>query len=70
MSMIGKLITSIDVMKILDTGLPQGSDLRLILAIINNGCWNPQGQAIGAELPEDERMRERFGDPLFVRAGN
>ncbi len=72
--MIGKVITSIQVMKTLDADLPQLSDLRVVLALIEDGTVTKAAVRLGVTQSalsyQVERMRKRFGDPLFVRVGN
>ncbi|MES2052318.1 MULTISPECIES: LysR family transcriptional regulator [Polaromonas] len=61
-------------MKTLDTDMPQLSDLRVVLALIEDGTVTKAAVRLGVTQSalsyQVERMRKRFGDPLFVRVGN
>jgi DNA-binding transcriptional LysR family regulator len=61
-------------MKILDTDLPQLADLRVVLELIERGTVTKAAESLGVTQSalsyQLERMRQRFGDPLFVRVGN
>lgn len=61
-------------MKTLDAGMPQLADLKVILALIEHGTVTKVAERLGltqsALSYQVERMRKRFGDPLFVRVGN
>ncbi len=54
--------------------LPQVSDLRALLALAADGTVSQAARRLGMTQSglsyALERMRERFGDPLFVRVGN
>jgi DNA-binding transcriptional LysR family regulator len=54
--------------------LPSASDLRSILAVLDSGTVTRAAQRLGLSQSalsyQIERMRRRFGDPLFVRSGN
>ncbi|MEO6017358.1 MAG: LysR family transcriptional regulator [Polaromonas sp.] len=58
----------------IDTALPELSDLRTILALMEHGTVTRAAQELGTTQSalsyQLERMRGRFGDPLFVRVGN
>lgn len=57
-----------------NTALPQVSDLLALRALAENGTVSKASQRLGLSQPALsyalERMRKRFGDPLFVRVGN
>lgn len=57
-----------------DTHEPQLSDLKAVLAVIQDGTLTRAAQRLGltqsALSYRLERMRRRFKDPLFVRIGN
>ena len=61
-------------MKTLDADLPQLLDLRVVLALIDCGTVTKAAERLGVTQSalsyQVERMRKRFGDPLFVRVGN
>jgi DNA-binding transcriptional LysR family regulator len=64
----------IEVMKEFDTHGPQLSDLKTVLALLEDGTVTRAAQRLGltqsALSYQLERMRRRFSDPLFVRVGN
>ena len=61
-------------MKTLDTDQPQLLDLRVVLALLDYGTVTKAAEKLGVSQSalsyQIERMRKRFGDPLFVRVGN
>lgn len=61
-------------MKYFDTREPQLSDLRAVLAVVQDGTVTRAAHSLGVTQSAlsytIERMRKRFGDPLFVRVGN
>ncbi len=61
-------------MKTLDTDLPQLLDLKVVLTLIDCGTVTKAAERLGVTQSalsyQVERMRKRFGDPLFVRVGN
>ena len=61
-------------MKTFDSRAPQVADLRAALALLQERTVTRAAQRLGltqsALSYQLERMRKRFGDPLFVRVGN
>jgi hypothetical protein len=61
-------------MKQSDTGILQLSDLRVVLGLIGRCTLTKAAEGLGMTQSalglQLERMRQRFGDPLFVRASN
>jgi len=61
-------------MKYFDSREPQLSDLRAVLAVVQDGTVTRAAQTLGVTQSAlsytVERMRRRFSDPLFVRVGN
>ncbi|CAN5377855.1 LysR family transcriptional regulator [soil metagenome] len=61
-------------MKYFDPREPQLSDLRAVLAVVQDGTVTRAAQTLGVTQSAlsytVDRMRKRFGDPLFVRVGN
>ena len=57
-----------------DNHEPQLADLRAVLALLQDGTVTRAAQRLGLSQSalsyQLERMRRRFGDPLFVRVGN
>src|SRR5688572_14840688 len=53
---------------------PQISDLKAVLALLQDATVTRAAQRLGVTQSalsyQLERMRKRFGDPLFVRVGN
>ena len=64
----------IQVMNESDNHEPQLADLRAVLALLQDGTVTRAAQRLGLSQSalsyQLERMRKRFGDPLFVRVGN
>lgn len=61
-------------MKEFDDQKPQLNDLRVVLAVLKDGTVTRAAQSLGVSQSalsyQIDRMRKRFSDPLFVRAGN
>lgn len=58
----------------LDNQQPELADLKAVMALIQHGTVTRAAQVLGTSQSalsyQLDRMRKRFGDPLFVRIGN